>query len=424
MIKFILKGILRDKSRSFFPVITVSIGVIVTVFMYTYLNGVSEDLIETNAKFQTGHVKLTTRAYAELIDQKPHDLALIGVEDILSEMRDEYPEIEWAERINFGGLIDVPDEEGETKEQTFFYGIALDMHDPESIEHRLLNPAGSIVRGRMAKNSDEILISDQLADNLKIEMDDEVTLISDTMEGSMTFANFKVVGTVRFGITALDHNALIADIYDVRPMLDMEDATSELLGFLPAFDANKVDKLAEDFNRRYSDPNDEFSPMMLSILDQENLRGWYIYTNYTGSLFIVGFIVIMSIVLWNAGLMNGIRRYGEIGVRLAIGEGKFHLYRVMIYESILIGLVGTIIGTGLGLIPSYYMQNVGIDVSDALSGMSMIMSDVLRCKVTPGAYFVGLIPGLFATTLGAALAGIGILKRNTAQLFKELEHEN
>ncbi len=421
MIKFIIKGILRDRSRSVFPILTVTMGVIITVFMYTYINGFTENFISTNARFQTGHVKITTHAYHELIDQQPNDLALLGVNDLLKEVNEVYPEIRWAERIYFGGLIDVPDEKGETQAQTFFQGMAIDMLTSASIEHELLNPKDSIVRGRMAKARHEILISDQLAKSLDINMGDEVTLISETMEGSMAFGNFVVVGTVRFGLTALDRTAILAEINDIRPMLSMEEAAGELLGFLPSFQAEKVDEIAKDFNHRFSNPDDEFSPVMLSLLDQENLRSMFEYVSYANNLIVGVFVIMMCIVLWNAGLMNGIRRYGEIGVRLAIGEGKFHLYRVMVYESLLIGILGTILGTTFGLLLSYYVQNVGIDISQAMPDASLMMADVLRTNVTKEAYFVGFIPGLFATTMGAALAGIGIIKRNTAQLFKELE---
>ena len=41
--------------------------------------------------------------------------------------------------------------------------------------------------------------------------------------------------------------------------------------------------------------------------------------------------------------------------------------------------------------------------------------------MTSTALVIGFVPGLFATVLGTMLAGIGIYRRNTAQLFKELE---
>ena len=52
---------------------------------------------------------------------------------------------------------------------------------------------------------------------------------------------------------------------------------------------------------------------------------------------VVVFLATMFIVLWNTGLMGNIRRYGEIGVRLAMGETKGQVVRSMIGEAAVIG---------------------------------------------------------------------------------------
>ena len=69
MIRFIFKGLMRDKHRSLFPIIIVTVGVAITSFVHSYLNGVMDDFVLTNASFDTGHVKVMTRAYAEISDQ-------------------------------------------------------------------------------------------------------------------------------------------------------------------------------------------------------------------------------------------------------------------------------------------------------------------------------------------------------------------
>ena len=51
----------------------------------------------------------------------------------------------------------------------------------------------------------------------------------------------------------------------------------------------------------------------------------------------------------------------------------------------------------------------------------MMMPTVYRAMVTPEAYYIGFIPGVFSMTLGNALSGLGVYKRQTARLFKELE---
>jgi len=160
---------------------------------------------------------------------------------------------------------------------------------------------------------------------------------------------------------------------------------------------------------------------MLTLSEQNGLGEILDMMNYEIFIIIFIFIFVMSIVLWNTGLMSGIRRYGEIGIRLAIGESKGGVYRSMIYESILIGCIGTVIGTAIGLGFSYYMQEVGIDFSNLMKGSNMLMSNIFRSRITPAAFYIGFIPGLLATVFGSMISGIGIFKRQTSQLFKELE---
>jgi putative ABC transport system permease protein len=129
----------------------------------------------------------------------------------------------------------------------------------------------------------------------------------------------------------------------------------------------------------------------------------------------------MSIVLWNVGLLGGLRRYGEVGLRLAIGEHKSQVYRSMIYESIFVGLTGSVIGTGFGLGAAYWLQIWGWDISSMIKNVTMMYPSVIRAEITSETYYIGFFPGLFSTVFGTALSGIGIYKRQTAQLFKELE---
>lgn len=56
MIRFLLKGIIRDKSRSFLPIIIIAIGTSLTIFLSGYIEGVMGDMVTQNAKFETGHV--------------------------------------------------------------------------------------------------------------------------------------------------------------------------------------------------------------------------------------------------------------------------------------------------------------------------------------------------------------------------------
>jgi putative ABC transport system permease protein len=405
------------------PILIVTAGVSLTVLLFCYITGVLGDMIEFSAKYSSGHVKIMTRAYAENKNQKPNDLAILNVGDLNTNLHKDYPNIEFVQRINFGGLLDSPDENGETKKQGIVSGIAVDLLSENSKEIDRLNIRKSLRRGQFPKKSDEILISDEFAKKLEVEPGDTVTLITSTMYGSMSIQNFTVSGTIEFGVQIMDRSGMIADISGIQNAMNMHDACGEILGFLnsPNYNDTEARIVENDFNDKYSDKNDKFSPIMTRLKNESVLSGYFDYIDSFVSIIITIFIIAMSIVLWNTGLIGGLRRYGEIGVRLAIGEETGHIYRSMIYESILIGIVGSFLGTLIGLGFSYWIQEVGIDVGNIMKNSKMMMPSVFRANITAPAYYIGFIPGLFSVVLGTLLSGIGIYKRKTAQLFKELD---
>ncbi len=74
--------------------------------------------------------------------------------------------------------------------------------------------------------------------------------------------------------------------------------------------------------RNTADTTDAFAPTIYTLREQAGLGATLdLYDYLTGALLVI-FIIVMSIVLWNAGLMASLRRYGEFGLRLAMGENR------------------------------------------------------------------------------------------------------
>lgn len=423
MIKFLFLGLIRDAGRSRLPIMVVAIGVMLSVFMHAYITGVMSDTIEMNAKFNTGHVKIMTKAYADNINQIPNDLAIMGTDELLHNLKADFPDIVWVPRIKFGGLIDAPDSIGETRSQGPTIGFGLDLLSENATDAERFKLQNSLVQGRLPHKSGEVLLSDEFANKLKVKPGDDLTFIGSTMNSSMAMYNFKLVGTVVLGASMLDRGAIIADIEDVRLALDMDDAAGEVLGFFKSgyFEEEKASQLVKVFNKKYFNKEDEYSTEMFSLRDQDNMA---IYVDLSKSMAIiitVIFMLAMSLVLWNAGLLGGLRRYGEIGIRLAIGENKSHVYFAMIIESIMVGIIGSIIGTAVGLFFAWLLEKYGIDISSMMKGASVMLPSKIRAHITITDFYIGFYPGIISTVLGTALSGIGIYKRKTAQLFKELE---
>tara|TARA_B100001287_G_scaffold275716_1_gene284144 strand:- start:748 stop:2022 length:1275 start_codon:yes stop_codon:yes gene_type:complete len=423
MIKFLLKGILRDKSKSLIPVCVISLGVFITVFMSGFVDGVLSEMISSNANLDTGHLKVMTKPYNENKDQLPNDLALLEIDLLIESLESEYPNLEWVPRIKFGGILDVPDVNGETIIQGPGIGLGLSILGEDKGEIERLSIQKSIVRGSMPENPNEILLSEVFSKKLKINPGDEVTFFGSTMEGSMVFESFVMSGTVMFGNPVLDRSTFIVDFKKTQMILDMKNGSSELLAYFKTdfYDDKTALKIESNFNKKYLKSEDEFAPIILSLRNQNDLGATLDLVNSFSFIFISIFVIAMSLVLWNTGLIGGLRRYQEFGIRLALGESKKHVYSLLIIESIIIGFIGSTFGTGLGFILCYYMQETGIDISEALTNSVVIIPSVLKAKVSSNLLYLGYIPGLISIVFGTALAGRGIFKRNTSKLFKELE---
>ena len=427
MMYFLTKGLLRDRSRTLFPVIIITITVAIVIFAIGFMKGSMNSVFQSTAVIISGHEKVVTRAYKEESQMLPNDLALLDVDEIIRNLDKEYPDHFWSPRITFGGLLDMPDKSGETRDQGPVYALGIDLLNTGSRIIEIWELDKNLVYGRLPKTFNEALIGQKLANKLNITVGDTATYIGTTMHNAFTTYNFTIVGTFDLQKGQADSQMMLVDISGARKALDMENAASEILGFTHSlfYDDDKAVSLRSNYNENYSDSSDIFSPVMMALRDSSQQMGDMVEF-VDAFLMIIGtiFLIIVMVVLWNMGLMNGLRRYGEIGLRLAMGESKGVVYRSMIVEAVIIGLTGTMIGTGLGLSIVYYVQENGIDYSEVVATMStasMVMPNVFYAKITPDLYYIGFIPGLIATVLGTMLAGIAIYKREMAQLFKELE---
>jgi putative ABC transport system permease protein len=423
MIGFLIKGLVRDRSRSFFPTLTIIAGVMLTVFLQTYLQGLNANMSDASAAFSTGHLKVTSRAAASEGEQASNELALSGVASLVDELRRQFPDVIWTPRIRYGGLLDIPDQNGQTKAQAPVFGFGISLLAADSPDRKIMHLDRSIVRGRLPSAPGEILVSDSLATQLGVAPGATATLISTTLFGGMSVSNFTIAGTVDFGVRAMDRGAMIADLSDVQSALDMENSAGEILGLFrdSLYRRNAADAIASAFNTRRAGGGDEFSPVMMTMHGQPGVAELLDYVEIVASAATVIFTIVMSIVLWNAGLVGSLRRYGEIGLRLAFGEDKGQLYRSMLVESLALGLFGSVIGTALALAPSYWMQVHGLDMGYLFANSSLMLNNVIRTQITAASFAVGFVPGVLANLIGTAIAGVGIYKRQTATLMKELE---
>jgi putative ABC transport system permease protein len=426
MINFLFKGLLRDKSRSFFPIIIITLIVSIIIFFSGFLNGVYNSLFLNTAILNSGHIKVVTHAYNLEHQLLPNDLALLDVNSLVGKLENKYKEYTWTPRITFAGLLDVPDENGETLSQSPVIGLGIDFLSKKSKQLDIWDLDKKIIKGSLFNKKNQVLLSEKLSNRLQIFSGDIVTFIGATMYGGFTTYNLTVSGVFDLNLGPIDKDMMIIDFSGAQNILDMEDAASEILGYDKKlfFSDNSTVEIRDEFNSQYSDSSDVYRPFMLALRDSNQMGTIVDFSNVIMSIILGLFLIVVTLVLWNMGIMSGLRRYGEIGMRLAIGETKGHVFKSMIVESVIIGFFGSIVGTTLGILLTSYLQKVGIDYSkgiDSLNSSNFAMPNIFYPQVTPDLFYIGFIPGILATVFGTMLAGRAIYKREMAQLFKELE---
>ena len=426
MINFLFKGLIRDRSRSFFPLIIITSIVAIIIFFSGFLNGIYNSLFFNTALVNSGHIKVVTHAYNLEYQLLPNDLALLESDKLINDLEERYQDYMWTRRITFAGLLDVPDSNGETLMQSPVFGLGIDFLSNNSKQFKVWGIDDKITKGEIFSNKNEILLSERLAERLNVNPGNIVTFIGSTMDGAFSTYNFLVSGIFNLNLGPIDKDMMIVDIKGAEIALDMDNASSEILGYEKNlfFDDKETVFMRNEYNVQFSDTTDVYRPFMLALRDSNQMSTIVDFSNVIMFIIMALFLIVVTLVLWNMGIMNGLRRYGEIGMRLAIGETKSHVFKSMIAESLMIGFLGSLFGTMIGISITSYLEKVGLDYSkaiDSLNSSNFAMPNVFYPQVTSELFYIGFIPGILATVFGTMLAGRAIYSREMAQLFKELE---
>ena len=431
MIGFWFRGLFRDKSRFIFPFTVVAVGVALVIALVGFMEGVFMGMIDMTANFDSGHLRLVNRLYYNEEHLRPLDRALanqLETHDWL--VKHSAPDMNWSPRIRWDAILDVPDEQGETRSQTPVVGMAMDLKSPNSKEIPRLHLKSSLVEGTLPKGFNEMLMGIQLAEVLGVSVGQSVTLIGQSFDGGLVTDNYQIAGLVRFGIAAMDKKMVLIDLADAQSTFYMEDMVTDWLGYFPSSTSfDRYEEVKQGMNARLVDwmrsppkdwAKDDF-PIALSIRDQQNI-GAIMDKFSVIKGFVVGiFTFLMGLVLWNAGILSGIHRYGEMGLRLAFGESHWRLIFNLGIEGLMIGVLGAIAGSLFGVGFTWFLQEVGINMGDNFAQTGMMINDVVRARLTAGAVIQGIVPGIFASVAGTLVASLAIFKRSEANLFREME---
>jgi ABC-type lipoprotein release transport system permease subunit len=138
----------------------------------------------------------------------------------------------------------------------------------------------------------------------------------------------------------------------------------------------------------------------------------------------VGIVLVLVLLgVMSAQLTSVLERRKEFAVLAALGMGGAQMVRVMLFEALSLGALGTLLGMGLSLPVVYYLATHGLNVAQWMGGSDMALSGALIDPVfyaDMGGWLVpyALLLSLSATLLAALYPALYATRTNPADALR------
>lgn len=390
LFKISWRNIWRSKIRSIVVILSIAIGVWALSFVLSFSNGITYTYVKNAIKEQYSHIQIH---HPEFPEDRNSKFILKNAETTINALR-KLPEVEAVTgRTISTGMVSSP----RGKRGVQIMGI-----DPKN-EKLVTEFDKHITEGSYFKEGkkNQLLISERIADKLKVKIRSRVVLTFQNLDGEITYAAFRIVGIFNTGNMILDEANIYVVDKDLQKQLISQNIgkkklTHEIAIFLNNSDGvegikNKLKKthpnyLVEDYW--------ELSP---------DIELYETQIQTSNSIIIVIFMLALIFGIINTMLMAVLERYKELGMLMAIGMKKGQVFFMIVMETLLLAAVAAPIGLGLGYLTVFLLQDSGIDLSDFAAGLERFGMETTIYPVLDLAQYARIATAVFITALLASI---------------------
>ena len=393
------KNLSRSRIRTSISIIAIAFAIFAVVFVRGLINGVLESFFENHIHYKAGHVRIIDEEYKlkERLMSLNYTLDGFNGNGYL-DMSEKIKSVEGVEqvvpRLKFGAMVSLEDE---------LVGMMGWGVDPdEEIEFIGINK--SIIEGRMVQEGNkEVVMGAGLLEKIGREVGEKVTILYTTPFGSFKGSTFQIVGKYKSDIQALNDRLFFLPLGQAQRILEMPGEVTELL--LITSDYNKISSVLPGLNELFSREDESGKYLVQPWNKGYDLVELFDFAVTMYNSIYVFIIILACFVLVNTLIMIVNERTREIGMMSALGLKGREILVLFTMEGVMIGFIGSAVGTVLGGILTKVFSIVGIDYSAAFEGMSS--TDFL---MSPIYYTVFSLENLiFCFTLGVVIVTIACI---------------
>lgn len=384
------RNLFRNFRRTLAITLTVALGT-GALFCFDGFNiGIMNQYRDNTIHAHYGHGQINEKGYRDQVYEKPWEHWIENVQELQtflekqSGVDDVFPRMSFYSlltngRITISGLGQGIDGE---KEAEFFHSLNIESGET------------------LANHPDGILLGVGLARTLDVQPGDTVTVLSNTVYGTMNGVDLVVAGIFHTGSQDFDNRIFRIPIEQAQNLLDTNKVESIALGLRSLQDWDKVAKAVE---KNY--PDLEATPF--HILD----KVYYQHSvDWLEAQFGVIQVIILTIVL--LGIFNSIstailERKQEIGNLRANGESFLDVLKLLTFEGLILGLIGSVLGVALSILLNITILHDGILMPPAPGLTRQFHVQIeLQTLTAMKTIVMGVVTALFATVI----AGVRVAK--------------
>jgi len=281
----------------------------------------------------------------------------------------------------------------DTKKTVGIVGITKD-----DFEYTIYNITGSrIVNGL------NVVIGDKMAEEYSVKVNDAFNLTIET-ESELKNYTLKAVGIYypTPPTTSLD---IFMDFGKAQNLTGLEGKVSLILVKIkdPAKVIETRDLLQEKLGV-------EFEVLAPKIEAQQSIQSQLAGFQFGLNIMIMVALLVCGFLVFNTMFMAVKERTYEIGVLRAVGTSRRHVFLTFLEESLLLGIVGTVIGIFAGLA----LSNLFVLVLE----QTFRMPRITGLTLTQDSVIIGLVGGLLAVVGGAVYPAVSASRVNILQALR------
>lgn len=409
IIKLAFRNVGRNRRRSVLALVSVALSLMLIICLQAWISGIMRSVVKNYTKNETGHVRISTVKFGEKSGSFPVTENIKSPDKIINIIKNN-PQLSKeitsiTKRVNFGVMLS---NEGKT-----MGAIALG-GDPE-IEKSLLMLQQSILPGgKYISGPHETVIGCKLAERLGYKVGDTLKIVSSGSDYALRLKKARISGIYKTNVNLLDETVFQIPLESATELLGMNNETQQIIIMLK--DWRKSQVVASQIRSVITDKN-------LSIKPWTEIGDYYLLVNMSESenrfiYLIVAFLG--AFIISNIMMMVVMERRREIGILKSMGMTRREILYLFLFEGMIMGFAGSLIGIGTGMIIIIIFGHTGIDISSMMQAMKLPIDNIIYPEVSAGAVFGTLLLGTVISALVSLLPSRRAAAMNVVEAIKSV----